>query len=283
MRGPLRPVAPSLGDTAGRPRNGPDSKGRSYRQARRPAKFAAVRFTLIAQVNLQLPRERERRIKMHTTRLRTAFLFFAVSVVSFSLQAQTNSADAHLSGRVTDASGYTIAGVRITAQPENAPAPAASTSSAADGTFSLILAPGRYRIRFERDSFVPRDFILDLAAAESHKLDVRLQIERLSSSVVVTAQAEPTPLQETPATVTEVTREEIAQRQTVLVPDLLATQPGVAITRTGTVGGLTTVFLDGGNSSFVKVLVDGTPINLPGGDVDISNLTLDNVDKIEIV
>jgi vitamin B12 transporter len=220
---------------------------------------------------------------MHTTRLRTAFLFFAVSVVSFSLQAQTNSADAHLSGRVTDASGYTIAGVRITAQPENAPAPAASTSSAADGTFSLILAPGRYRIRFERDSFVPRDFILDLAAAESHKLDVRLQIERLSSSVVVTAQAEPTPLQETPATVTEVTRDEIAQRQTVLVPDLLATQPGVAITRTGTVGGLTTVFLDGGNSSFVKVLVDGTPINLPGGDVDISNLTLDNVDKIEIV
>jgi hypothetical protein len=36
---------------------------RSYRQARRPAKFAAKRFTLIALVNLQLPRERERRIK----------------------------------------------------------------------------------------------------------------------------------------------------------------------------------------------------------------------------
>jgi len=63
MRRPLRPVAPSLGD----PREGPATvlirKGRSYRQARRPAKFAAVRFTRIAPDNLQLPRERERRIK----------------------------------------------------------------------------------------------------------------------------------------------------------------------------------------------------------------------------
>jgi len=31
------------------------------------------------------------------------------------------------------------------------------------------------------------------------------------------------------------------------------------------------------------VLIDGTPANLPGGDFDFSNLTLDNVDKVEIV
>jgi len=63
MRRPLRPVAPSLGDAAGRPATVLIRTGRSYRQARRPAKFAAVRFILIAQDNLQLPRERERRIK----------------------------------------------------------------------------------------------------------------------------------------------------------------------------------------------------------------------------
>jgi vitamin B12 transporter len=221
---------------------------------------------------------------MNTTLFRTAFLLFAVSVVSSSLQAQNNSSEAQISGKLTDISGSGVGGVQITAQLEtSSSAPTASATSSPEGAYLLRLPPGRYRIHFQRDSFVPRDFILDLAAAESHKLDVRLQIERLSSSVVVTAQAEPTPLQETPAPVTEITRDEIAQRQTVLLPDLLATQPGVAIARTGTVGGLTTVFLDGGNSSFVKVLVDGTPINLPGGDVDISNLTLDNVDKIEIV
>ena len=49
------------------PREGPATvlirTGRSYRQARRPAKFAAVRFIFVASDNLQLPRERERRIK----------------------------------------------------------------------------------------------------------------------------------------------------------------------------------------------------------------------------
>src|SRR5438046_8770251 len=87
---------------------------------------------------------------MNMTLLRTAFLLFAVSVLSFSLQAQSNSTDAHLSGRVTDASGYTIAGVKITAQPENAAVPTASTSTAADGAYTVVLAFGPYRIRFER-------------------------------------------------------------------------------------------------------------------------------------
>ncbi|MGH9709366.1 MAG: TonB-dependent receptor plug domain-containing protein, partial [Candidatus Acidiferrales bacterium] len=48
-------------------------------------------------------------------------------------------------------------------------------------------------------------------------------------------------------------------------------------------GGITSLFLDGGNSNFTKVLVDGTPVNQPGGDMDFSTLDLSNVDKIEIV
>ena len=52
---------------------------------------------------------------------------------------------------------------------------------------------------------------------------------------------------------------------------------------TGAEGGTTAVFLNGGNSNFTKVLVDGATINPPGGAVDFSSLTLDNIDKIEIV
>ncbi len=59
--------------------------------------------------------------------------------------------------------------------------------------------------------------------------------------------------------------------------------PGIAIGRTGAEGGSASVFLNGGNSNFTKVLVDGAPINPPGGAVDFSSLTLDNIDKVEIV
>jgi outer membrane cobalamin receptor len=220
---------------------------------------------------------------MKTTLLRTAFLFFAVFAISFSLQAQSNSPEAHLSGHITDASGYTIAGVKITAQPENASAPVAITSSAADGMYSLVLPPGHYRIRFERAAFVPREVSISLADADSRTLDAKLEIAQVSENVVVTANSQPLELSQTPAPVDFVTQDEIRQRQLVSIADALQTIPGGAVARTGREGGLTTFFLDGGNSNFTKFFIDGTPLNEPGGFLNLSNQTLDNIDKVEVV
>jgi len=221
---------------------------------------------------------------MKTTFLRTAFLFFAVSAVSFSMQAQTNSPDAHLSGKLTDLSGYGVGSVRVTAQLESGSnAPASSAISSADGAYLLVVPAGRYRIHFQHASFVARDVVLDLAAAENRTLDLHLEIQRVSENVVVTANPEPLESSRTAAPVDEITREQIDQRQSVTLPDLLYTQPGVSIARTGPVGGLATLFLDGGNSNYTKILIDGAPFNDPGGFVNFSNLTLDNVDKVEIV
>ena len=222
---------------------------------------------------------------MKTLLLRTGFFALLVFLFSYSSPAQSTS-DAHLFGQVTDISGYGIANVRITAKPDSAassPAQLYSTTSAADGSYSLQLRPGAYHVRFEHSAFASQELPLQLAPAAPRKLDVHLEIAPLSENVIVTANSQPLEVSQTPAPVDVVTRAEIEQRQAVLLPDLLLTQAGITITRTGTVGGLTTVFLDGGNSSFTKVLVDGTPINLPGGDLDFSNLTLDNVDKVEIV
>ncbi len=218
------------------------------------------------------------------TILRTAFLLFAVSVITFSSQAQGNSSDARLSGKLTDLSGYGVGNVKITAQLESAAnAQVWSTVSSADGAYLLAVPPGRYRIHFQHPSFAYRDFTLDLVAGENRTLDLRLEIERVSENVVVTANAQPLDLDHTPAPVDLIGRQEIEQRQAVSLPDLLSTQTGISLARTGTIGGFATIFVDGGNSSFTKVLIDGTPVNLPGGDFIFSNLTLDNVDKVEIV
>ncbi len=47
--------------------------------------------------------------------------------------------------------------------------------------------------------------------------------------------------------------------------------------------GATSLFLRGGESDYVQVLLDGVPVNEPGGAFDFANLTTDNVDRIEIV
>jgi vitamin B12 transporter len=206
------------------------------------------------------------------------YLLFAARVFP-----QSQPADAHIIGHLTDPSAAGVGGVRVTAQLENvADAPVWSATSSTDGAYDLSVPPGRYRVHFSRETFAPRDVTVEVAAGETRTLNFRMELQPLSDQVLVTAQAEPISAQQSPAPSTIVGREEIEQRQAVFVPDLLIYTPGVAFGRTGP-NGTASIFLDGGNSNFTKVLVDGTPINPPGGAVDFSILTTDNLDKVEVV
>jgi vitamin B12 transporter len=110
-----------------------------------------------------------------------------------------------------------------------------------------------------------------------------MELAPMSSSVLVTGQAAPIVQEQSPAPNSILTSEQISQRQAVSLPDLLYTQPGISVARTGPIGGLTTLFLDGGNSNYTKVFIDGTPANEPGGNFNFASLSLDNVDKVEVV
>jgi len=219
------------------------------------------------------------------TRLLLFFVLPAVLLgISFSAQAQNTSSDAHLSGTLLDSSGAGVPNVQVTAQlggEKNAQL--WKVRSSTDGSYSLSLPPGRYHVSFERSPFVARDFTIDLSPDQQRQLDLHLELEPLSSNVIVTAQAEPTLAEQTTAPVSVISKEEIDQRQYVGLADALTFATGIAIGRTGPEGGTASVFLNGGNSNFTKVLVDGAPINPPGGAVDFSSVTLDNIDKVEIV
>jgi vitamin B12 transporter len=220
----------------------------------------------------------------HALRSAVFFLFFLAAGISASAQNQSQRQDAHLFGNLLDTSGAGVAAVNVTAQLEgNAAAQLWKANSATDGAYNLTIPPGRYRIRFERSPFVPRDFVIDLSANQQRQLDLTLNLEPLSSSVIITAQAEPTLIDQTTAPVTVITKDEIDERQSVGLTDALLFSTGIAIGRTGPEGGTASIFLNGGNSNFTKVLVDGAPINPPGGAVDFSSVTLDNFDKVEVV
>jgi vitamin B12 transporter len=193
--------------------------------------------------------------------------------------AQQNST---LAGTIMDPGGNAIQRAKIAATPEGG-AQATEAASGDDGRFRLTLSPGRYRVVVTRASFARAERTVSLGAGEIQELRIQLALEPLAASVVVTAQTLPTELPSTSAPVTVVTREEIDQRAATSLPSLLATLPGFSLAQTGREGGLTTLFLDGANSNHTKVLVDGTPINDSGGFMDYSDLTLDNVAKIEIV
>ncbi len=203
-------------------------------------------------------------------------VFLDVSVVS----AQEN---AHVDGTIADVSGGAIANATVTLSATSAPADRRNAESSAEGRFSFDAPPGRYRLTITHPSFENYSEEIDLAAGANPPLRARLLIEPLSASVVVSAAPEPIATSAATSPVDIVTREAIdAGHETQLAP-LLETVPGVSFGQTGPAGGVTSLFLDGGNYNYAKVLVDGVPANEPGGAVDFSYFTLANVDKIEIV
>jgi vitamin B12 transporter len=101
--------------------------------------------------------------------------------------------------------------------------------------------------------------------------------------VVVTGTQVAVPASELPSAITVIDREEIESRQITDVQQLLRTVPGLSVTQSGARGGVTSVFPRGGNSNFSLVLVDGVPVNNAGGGYDFSDLTTDNIERIEVI
>ncbi|HEV2387526.1 MAG TPA: TonB-dependent receptor [Candidatus Acidoferrales bacterium] len=189
---------------------------------------------------------------------------------------------ATFSGMLSDPSGAPIPGAVVTAV-RSGTAESHRTTTAADGRYRLQLDAGSYLVRITDPSFAPAERRVRLAPAESVIWNPRLTLEPLASTVTVTADARPMPVEDATSPVDILTAADIGERHAVSLGPLLASLAGVSLVQLGPAGGITSLFLDGGNSNFTKVLVDGTPVNEPGGAVDFSNYTLENVEKIEVV
>lgn len=102
-------------------------------------------------------------------------------------------------------------------------------------------------------------------------------------TVVVSASKVPKPASSLTQAVTVLSGEDLRARGVTRVTDALREVPGSALVQSGSYGALTSLFLRGGESRYTKVLIDGVPVNAPGGSFDFSHLTTDNIERIEIV
>jgi vitamin B12 transporter len=67
------------------------------------------------------------------------------------------------------------------------------------------------------------------------------------------------------------------------VAELLRLVPGAVMARSGGPGAQSSLFLRGGENDYVRVLIDGVPVNDPGGALDFAWLSIDDVERIEVV
>ncbi|MFY8122825.1 MAG: TonB-dependent receptor, partial [Silanimonas sp.] len=122
-----------------------------------------------------------------------------------------------------------------------------------------------------------------VVAAPASSADASGSAETLDA-VVVTATRSPMPIARGLASTTVLDRAAIEQAQAPDLIDLLARQAGIDVSRTGGPGSVSTLFLRGGNSNHVLVLVDGVRVNsVQQGLYDFSSLPIDRIERIEIV
>ena len=104
------------------------------------------------------------------------------------------------------------------------------------------------------------------------------------AEIVVTADRIATALEDTLASVSLITRDDIEASASNDVFDLLRAVPGLDIVRGGGQGQQTSVFLRGANSNHSLVLIDGVRVSSLGtGAFAWEQLALDQIDRIEIV
>lgn len=104
--------------------------------------------------------------------------------------------------------------------------------------------------------------------------------------VSVTANlGEVTPLTAVGSAVTIITGAELEAKQVRVVSDALRLVPGVAVSRTGTIGNQTQVRIRGSEGNQTLVMIDGVVVNNPasGSEFDFGHLLTQDVERIEVL
>ncbi len=102
--------------------------------------------------------------------------------------------------------------------------------------------------------------------------------------IVVTATRTARTADETLASVTVITREDIERLQATSVEEVLRSVPGVSLTNNGGTGKASSVFVRGTNSDHVLVLINGVKTGSPTlGTTAIQDIPLAHIERIEIV
>jgi iron complex outermembrane receptor protein/vitamin B12 transporter len=183
-------------------------------------------------------------------------------------------------GRVTDALGRAVPGARV--QLIEHGKVAGIGYAASDGSYEIRSADaGRFTLLGSAGGFLPaigQEFYGGATDVMEH--DVVLSAVTVQQAVSVTATQIPTPVPQLTAPVTVIPSEALSRHADIV--DSLRQSPGVFLSQSGQYGGITSLFLRGGNSTANLVLVDGIPAEDVGGTFDYGTLSSTAISRMEI-
>src|SRR5262245_46394447 len=145
------------------------------------------------------------------------------------------------------------------------------------------LAPGEYTVAPDAPGFVIAPEARVTVTGGPQRLDLALSPAPLREQVLVSAARGEAAVSTLGVTATVIDRDRIVNREAALLLPLLQEGPGLATARTGAPGRQASLFVRGGESRYARVLVDGVPVNEPGGYYDFAGAVPLELERVEVV
>jgi outer membrane cobalamin receptor len=210
-----------------------------------------------------------------------AFLAAGASLI-LSVSAANAESGGRIIGHVLDPDGAPVP--RATIVVDGPLAAPRTYYSDADGAFEVATgAAGRFRIGASAPGLGGPTVEVTVTAGQAVTVDLKLRLTALEERLVVTAAQVDQPSSGVPDSATLLTGETIEARQQFTIGQALRSVPGLTVQQSGGPGTLTSLFLRGGESDYTLVLVDGIRANAFGGGVDLSQVPLADVERVEVV
>ncbi len=167
-----------------------------------------------------------------------------IAIIVFSLaclgiaEAQSVAATIEISGRILDQNGAVVSGAKVTAVGVDVKSER-YTSTNGNGEFSILVAPGRYKIKVAADGFSDTSQTVDLRAERTDRMELVLPVAQTNVYVTIgavdgyvteaasSATKTPTALRDIPQSISIVTREQINDQLITSVADAVRFTPGI--------------------------------------------------------
>lgn len=177
--------------------------------------------------------------------------------------------------------------------PQNSAVPGAEVSLLAEGGRVLstqntlpngvavvsVRGEGPFQVKVLAAGFAPET----VNVSTQKEIAITLHLAAASETVVVSATRTPVAAEAAGADVDTLNASQLTTMQPIAADDALRFLPGAVVNTAGQRGGLSSLFVRGGESNYNKVIVDGVTINEPGGTFDFGTLSLEQGDRMEFV
>src|SRR5579862_10035403 len=182
--------------------------------------------------------------------------------------------------KVVDPQSAAVSGAQVSLSRGNQSKTFAVQATSAEGVATFHLPEsGAYQVQILAPGFAAET----VDVVSKTEITVKLHVAVAAETVVVSATRTPVLGEAAGADVDTLNSAQLTTMRPIAANDAIRFLPGAVINTSGQHGGLSSLFVRGGESNYNKVIVDGVTVNEPGGTFDFGTLSLAQGDRMEFV